>query len=567
MTTNWSTVIGKPFVTVSPTGIATGGTVTNGGADYGPDTASTISFGINEAMSFVNGNGGGTVYCLPGTYNFNGASGTYNSGPVVFNGYTDVQLILDEGAVLEIEGTSASKPIWHITVGANVRYPQILFVGSSHCRLSGGKLTSTTALASQVSYLGGVHLAGNNDHIEIDHMMFASLSNFGIHASAAYSASTGLGSGVPTTSSGAYSYIDEHDNYFDTLGSGGGDGGGVRWGNDMTSSPQNCHHIRTGFGDVMTSIQMFGLDIANGGMAAGATLSDIVVGDPVINLPVSTGSPQTIALNFENAGSAADQVTKVTVFNPHVTGGYKGAIIGANWSDVVIVGGTYELAYHSGLEVGPGGGTTKRVTIVAPKCRNNNQSASTTGQTRFGLAIGSVTGGGSGTLEDVEVLGGQYFDDQATPTQSYGVGIFNGNSGATVTRIAVRGGCIQGNVDSGILLQAPPTGPVTNVYILGVDGFDPRGKVTSPFDNTSTAVGPTGGAASPTASTDYAVSGPPLMFTSSGGTGVSITVKDAAGNTIYAPGATLAVPFLAWPGCKINWGAFTAAPTVTVWCL
>lgn len=44
--------VGKPSLTVSPDGIANGkSTVTNNGADYGPDTPGTNTQGLAEAVA------------------------------------------------------------------------------------------------------------------------------------------------------------------------------------------------------------------------------------------------------------------------------------------------------------------------------------------------------------------------------------------------------------------------------------------------------------------------------------------------------------------------------------
>jgi hypothetical protein len=65
--TAWSSLYGNPMVTVSPVGLANGGTSTNDGADYGPDTTGTETAGIQEALNSVSSSGG-TVYLLPGTF-------------------------------------------------------------------------------------------------------------------------------------------------------------------------------------------------------------------------------------------------------------------------------------------------------------------------------------------------------------------------------------------------------------------------------------------------------------------------------------------------------------------
>lgn len=94
-------------------------------------------------------------------------------------------------------------------------------------------------------------------------------------------------------------------------------------------------------------------------------------------------------------------------------------------------------------------------------------------------------------------------------------------------------------------------------------GANPFGVKATPFDNTNDLVHINGGAAGPTsASTDYVVAMTGCRIISTGGTAVSITIKDKAGTTISTPGATCDE----WlePEWKINFGAFSAAPTVVV---
>ena len=53
----WQALNGKPSVTVSPIGLSTAGvTQRNNGADYGPDTPSTTTSGIQEAINYVYAN-------------------------------------------------------------------------------------------------------------------------------------------------------------------------------------------------------------------------------------------------------------------------------------------------------------------------------------------------------------------------------------------------------------------------------------------------------------------------------------------------------------------------------
>lgn len=92
---------------------------------------------------------------------------------------------------------------------------------------------------------------------------------------------------------------------------------------------------------------------------------------------------------------------------------------------------------------------------------------------------------------------------------------------------------------------------------------NPFGVIATPFLNTSNYIHIGGTAAGPTnASADYTVAGTGCKIISTGGTGVSITIKDKGGTTISSPGAT-GDEWLE-PEWKINFGAFSAAPTVKV---
>lgn len=101
-----------------------------------------------------------------------------------------------------------------------------------------------------------------------------------------------------------------------------------------------------------------------------------------------------------------------------------------------------------------------------------------------------------------------------------------------------------------------------NTIIRDNRGYNSVGVVSTPFDNINHQIKLSGSAAGPTvASQDYEVLNTPCKVISTGGTGVDIIIKDAAGTIISNPGATCDE----WLeiGWKINFGGFSAAPTVT----
>jgi hypothetical protein len=99
--------------------------------------------------------------------------------------------------------------------------------------------------------------------------------------------------------------------------------------------------------------------------------------------------------------------------------------------------------------------------------------------------------------------------------------------------------------------------------VHNVRGFNQVGIVTNPFSEVLDAVGLYGDNAVPVANKTYTVNGFDCFITSSGGTGVSITIKNADGGTIASGLGTLTAMFLS-TGSKISFGNFTVDPTVVV---
>ena len=97
-----------------------------------------------------------------------------------------------------------------------------------------------------------------------------------------------------------------------------------------------------------------------------------------------------------------------------------------------------------------------------------------------------------------------------------------------------------------------------NIFSKGANGIftnsvDETNKIISFYTGTQSTAA--------TASTDYTIKTGSCKLTVSGGTGVSITLKDGNATTIVSGVATLTRE-LCLPGYKINFGAFSGAPTV-----
>lgn len=139
-------------------------------------------------------------------------------------------------------------------------------------------------------------------------------------------------------------------------------------------------------------------------------------------------------------------------------------------------------------------------------------------------------------------------------------------------RLSRLGSIAKGSISGNTFGLGGQTAPIYYDYvsgnkalIQGNSGFnDTYGKVASPFQaGVVPAVGFMGaGSATPVASTAYRADGAPLLLAVSGGTGVSITIADPAGNTVQSGLASYNGTLS--PGYTINFGAFTVAPTVYV---
>lgn len=141
----------------------------------------------------------------------------------------------------------------------------------------------------------------------------------------------------------------------------------------------------------------------------------------------------------------------------------------------------------------------------------------------------------------------------------YGI-ILTGWPGNYPSGIKILGNTLY-NAESGNLYMAPDC---TKIIARDNEGFNPVGLITSPFHSVSSQIVPfDGNLTSPDASIDYVVMGIDILITSTGGTGVSISIKDPAGNTVVSGLATLSGYYLP-VDYKINFGAFTVAPTVLI---
>lgn len=128
---------------------------------------------------------------------------------------------------------------------------------------------------------------------------------------------------------------------------------------------------------------------------------------------------------------------------------------------------------------------------------------------------------------------------------------------------------------SNINLQftVPAFGVVTAAQLLWITterlkGLTDQGLLSAPFDaaNGIMGIAVQTGSGTVTASTAYRNGGCPVYVASTGGVGVSISVKDNGNNTVESGLATL-TPLYVPVGWSLDWGGFSVVPTVTVYAI
>jgi len=125
-------------------------------------------------------------------------------------------------------------------------------------------------------------------------------------------------------------------------------------------------------------------------------------------------------------------------------------------------------------------------------------------------------------------------------------------------------------ISNNTFTTAPSTAQVSidNLWIRTTvrnnPGFNPVGKLATPFETTSGIVGLGGDESAPTSATTYAVSGVDCLITSSGGTVSDITIYDSANNVIESGITSMTMARYLPIGYKIKF-TFTVTPTVAVY--
>ncbi len=203
----------------------------------------------------------------------------------------------------------------------------------------------------------------------------------------------------------------------------------------------------------------------------------------------------------------------------------------------------------------------------------------------FATSSGFVNGNYFSAVNLVGWVWGVVMQDtgQVSNDQFWGVAISQGTYGLRILDASASSDTLQMHYDGGTLTlselitsvgtgititedpQAYADGITDNTGKVNRIGFIPITKITNPLSSTSNTIGLSGNTATPVALTNYVVTGIPIILSCSGGSGVTITVADNAGNNIATPGACSASTYItANVGNVINFGAFSASPTISV---
>ena len=128
-----------------------------------------------------------------------------------------------------------------------------------------------------------------------------------------------------------------------------------------------------------------------------------------------------------------------------------------------------------------------------------------------------------------------------------------------VTNVLIEGNVFRSNTQ---ILDLAAFDYPDQVIIRNNVGLNPYGQITTPFNTGFNTIGLMGNSSAPSANTDYTIVSFDQLITSTGGTGVSITIMDPSDNIVASGLTSLSAQFLPI-GYKINFGDFTVAPTVT----
>ena len=148
--------------------------------------------------------------------------------------------------------------------------------------------------------------------------------------------------------------------------------------------------------------------------------------------------------------------------------------IGLGGSDISITNNLVQGATTAGISVAVStAGPSRGVRIIGNTAKNNSLQIP---GAHGGIELYLQPGGSAG-ISDVIIRGNHSYDDQATKTQGYGIGIALGGQTTGFANVIIEGNDLTGNLNGGLLNDA---GPITGLVIRNNPGQNPAGVITAP---------------------------------------------------------------------------------------
>ncbi len=275
--------------------------------------------------------------------------------------------------------------------------------------------------------------------------------------------------------------------------------------------------------------------------------------DFAINLQGSSATDQWIAYNdISGAVANSNYLGDAAIFDSvgnniiqnnmiYLSAYGHGILLYGNKGDQIL-GNTVHDNYRSGIQLSAGAASN---VISGNLLTDNDQSGA-----------GSYSGVYLVNGVNNTIVGNRMTNFEGSNHQQAGV-----NEQAPSDYNVIVGNAVGGNAFAGVVTTGNHTVVRSNM------GFNPVGKIAAAFNVAAKQVfyvsSSSGAWANVSASVIYTVRGVDMFFTSTGGTGVSITIYDQSKNVIASSLSTLTAVLIP-AGYMLNFGGFSGAPTVTV---
>lgn len=258
-------------------------------------------------------------------------------------------------------------------------------------------------------------------------------------------------------------------------------------------------------------------------------------------------------LTTQNVNVANNLIT----FIPNASTNFDGIRVHGTSKFINIEGNTIMNASSNGIYVKDTGRQVNIVgnTVINPNYKNN----------AVGVGINMQASGGA--LRENNIKSNNIIDDQGAPTMDYGI-YLNTSSSNFHSNAHIIGNNIKGAVLDGVGYGLGSTAHVDDSVIMENKGYNPIGLISTAFDHTNNRLGVhtygSGGnfTAVPDSAEDYTVVISDILLRVTGGSGVSVVIKDADNNT-FASALTSVTAIPIPVGYKVNI-TYSSAPTVTI---